>query len=308
MKYRQKINQTLFFLCALAVAPSAMAASHYKDRFISQYDQNGDGMLSLEEFDSARRARFDNTDTDGNGVVSADEYAYEWEDRLDEMIEKERVGKMQAAREEFASLDGDDDGIVTAAEFNALGDQIFAGHDHNGDAQIDAADLELAAKLDAGGGKNSYAGGGSRSWIRMPSAQSAEGFFELFDVNADEVVSRDEFDAERRASYSLMDYDRDGGIDIDEYVADYEERLDRQIDRIRRGQVRQAYVRFGALDDDDNGEMTFAEYQKSGHRSFARFDTNEDEVVSMADPLPTRDRPNNAAADATREQRVSSTN
>ena len=289
-----KLNLTPILLVLLTGAGSALAASHYKDEYIRQYDQNGDALLSLAEFNAARRARFDATDTNDDDVVSADEYAYEWEDRLDVMIEKERAGRVKQAHRRFDSLDANDDGIIAADEFNASGDRIFTSFDHNDDALIDAADAEIEQAQANADGKAETRRERRRSFVRMPSSHSRSGFFEMYDTDADETVSRSEFDVQRRAAYRFMDYDRNSRVDEDEYVAEYEDRLDNAIERSRRGQVRQAYVRFDSLDADDDGKMTFEEYQQSGHRSFARWDTNKDEIVSADDPMPERSRPNDA--------------
>jgi hypothetical protein len=52
--------------------------------------------------------------------------------------------------------------------------------------------------------------------------------------------------------------------------------------------VEQAYTRFGALDGNDDKDMTFTEYQTSGHRTFTRWDTDGNGYVTLeeAEPVP----------------------
>ena len=63
---------------------------HGKGSFIQRYDQNDDAQVTADEFEQARRARYDLTDENGNGLVDVDEYVQEYAARLDKKIEKMR--------------------------------------------------------------------------------------------------------------------------------------------------------------------------------------------------------------------------
>lgn len=54
----------------------------------------------------------------------------------------------------------------------------------------------------------------------------------------------------------------------------------------RAGHLRQTHVRFNALDKDENGYISRAEFNRSGDSAFSRMDTNKDGVISKADPRP----------------------
>ena len=54
----------------------------------------------------------------------------------------------------------------------------------------------------------------------------------------------------------------------------------------RAGHLRQTHVRFNALDKDENGYISRAEFNRSGDSAFSRMDTNQDGVISKADPKP----------------------
>ena len=54
----------------------------------------------------------------------------------------------------------------------------------------------------------------------------------------------------------------------------------------------QSRVRYGALDTDKDGRMTFAEYQVSGKRTFDAADRNKDGIVDAVDAaLPPPAKP-----------------
>lgn len=278
------------FFCAVSVS----AASHFKDRYIEQYDSDGDGAVSAKEFERARRDKFDFTDTNKDGVVSDEEYVYEYEDRLDGRITKEREGHVKQTGIRFASLDKDKDALIKQSEFIKTGNWAFTHYDNNKDGTINSVDADIErqekaekeAKDKEQGKAPAEQSRRTRSVIRMPSTHSRRGLFEIYDADGDEEVSRREFDAERQAAFRFMDFDRSGGVTEEEYLNEYENRLDAGIERSRRAQIRQTYVRYGVLDNDGDGKMTFAEYQKSGNRSFKRWDTNKDGSVSADDPVP----------------------
>jgi hypothetical protein len=122
--------------------------------------------------------------------------------------------------------------------------------------------------------------------LRMPSTHTLKGMLTKYDSDGDEVLSWREFNLARKEDFARSDVDQNGSVDEEEYVIEFEDRLDARISETRAGSVKQARRRFKALDDDADGAMTFAEYQKSGHGMFKRWDTGDDGYVSRDDALP----------------------
>jgi len=87
----------------------------------------------------------------------------------------------------------------------------------------------------------------------------------------------------RRSAFYLTDENKDGVLSSDEYLAEFEDRIDQTVNKSRRGSIKQTYVRFNALDDNKDQKMTFAELQISGKRIFTRWDKNDDGVISSDD-------------------------
>lgn len=108
-------------------------------------------------------------------------------------------------------------------------------------------------------------------------------FFDSYDANNDESVSIAEYRAVRNEGYDVRDANKDGNVLADEYVAEYEARLEKDLAEMRDHQIKQAYVRFGVLDKDKNGVISREEFQASGKRMFDRLDTNKDGVVNESD-------------------------
>lgn len=111
------------------------------------------------------------------------------------------------------------------------------------------------------------------------------------DLDGDGKVGKDEYQRGRDAEFARMDRNRDGVLSHDEYVGDYRERLEKELqarpaaerEEERTRQLRQAEVRFGVLDSDKSGGITHAEFDASGWAMFLRHDANHDGFVAADD-------------------------
>jgi hypothetical protein len=137
-------------LATSALATGAMAASHARDTFIKEQDQNSDGAVSKDEFAATRQIQFNRTDADKNGALSHDEYVGEYKARLEtslaastktaEKKDEERMRQVRQADVRFGVLDSDKSGAITKAEFDYSGWRMFGVHDSNKDGVVSAAD------------------------------------------------------------------------------------------------------------------------------------------------------------------------
>jgi Ca2+-binding EF-hand superfamily protein len=145
-------TRTIFaaaFVASMA-AGAAFAASHDRDTFIREQDQNADGVVSKDEFAATRAIEFARVDANKDGVLSHDEYVGEFEGRLKARLaaskdtpadkEEERVRQMRQADVRFGVLDTDKSGGITKAEFDYSGWRMFVHHDTNKDGVVSAAD------------------------------------------------------------------------------------------------------------------------------------------------------------------------
>jgi hypothetical protein len=89
-------------------------------------DADGDGKLSLGEYQTAMRDRLMRADTDGDGKISLQEY-----------LARPAAAKAKSdPAKRFARLDANGDGFLEAAEIDAMSGRRFAALDSNADGAI----------------------------------------------------------------------------------------------------------------------------------------------------------------------------
>ncbi|MBA8878204.1 EF-hand domain-containing protein [Phyllobacterium myrsinacearum] len=99
-------------------APMAMAAP--------KADTNGDGMISLDEYQAAARTRLLKFDTDGDGKLSLEEWL-------------KRPAPKNAKRDPtalFNRIDTNHDGFIDTAEMDIVSKKRFERLDKNADGQL----------------------------------------------------------------------------------------------------------------------------------------------------------------------------
>ncbi|HYG06313.1 MAG TPA: EF-hand domain-containing protein [Stenotrophomonas sp.] len=154
--------------CLLLMPLAALAASDELSRkvqekvgghgedphaFVAEHDLDGNGQVSAAEFERFRRARFAETDTNGDGTLSRDEYVGEFARRLQHAEGGTNARQMKQADVRFNVLDQDKDGRMTWDEYAASGERLFKRADRSGDGQVDARDEaapDPQAKSEAG--------------------------------------------------------------------------------------------------------------------------------------------------------------
>jgi len=294
-------------LSILFTSMFAQAASHHKLVFINQYDGNQDWSLTIGEFDNARQTRFNHTDENNDGVIDESEYVFEYKNRMDNQLNKDRQGQVNQTVIRFNALDKNDNNRIDLHEYEASAKRTFTYFDTNEDGVIDGKDpkpkhnkkkkqLSAQEKQTKQIKRLPYA----KSILRMPTTHSFKGLLAKYDDNGDKVITSQEISQMRHKIWNIADEDNNGWISEQEYLYEFEDRMDEHIAKTRKSAIKQTYVRFNILDKDDDKKMTFKEYQTSGHRSFNRFDTDNNHIVTLAEAMPKpRKKSKTKAAQAT---------
>jgi Ca2+-binding EF-hand superfamily protein len=106
-----------------------------------QFDTNQDGRLTQAEIDQARQSRLAEFDQNGDGSLSLEEYQALWMDAMRErMVDR------------FQAHDDDGDGMVTVEEFGEGFDRMVSRFDRNGDGELTRD--EMRRRGERGGGRD----------------------------------------------------------------------------------------------------------------------------------------------------------
>jgi Ca2+-binding EF-hand superfamily protein len=275
------ISATVFSLAhAGQTSDSLPTGGHAGNAFIGAWDDDGDGKVSRTEYETARTSRFATTDANRNDALSVDEYVDEYAVRLDRDIADEREASLKQTNTRFEALDKDDDKFVSRAEYDASGERGFVHLDRDQDGKV--------TQQDAAPAKGQTQPGRQRSLIAMPTTHTLAGMLEIYDDDGDDVLSKEQYDRQRASAFAATDTNQDGKLDANEYTSEFAARLTARIAERREAQLKQAKVRFKAIDDNENGSISRDEYVAMSARMFERADTNKDGRVAQDDPPPVR--------------------
>lgn len=274
------------------------ASEGHRAAFIDEYDTNSDEQVTHIEFNQSRAIKLKAMDTSGNGLVDETEYLDAFATELEKKISAERKDQVLQTEIRFKSIDKNADGKMIWEEYWASGERTFThfAKSANGIVTLNAKDKEWDAAPATNQGDNQQTAEPKPaqslvdiqrpSAIKMPSSHSLEGFIAINDLNGDKQVSADEFRQIRRGIFDETDTGKNGWINPEEYTLEFTNRLDRQAKQVRTHQIKQAKVRYQALNTNKDAGISLEEFNISGERIFTGWDLNDDGKVSLVDPLP----------------------
>ena len=101
---------------------------------MERFDTDGDGQITVEEIEALRIARFNEADTNSDGVIDATEFQAAVEQRAAERA-------AEHAAEIFARMDQDGDGQLTQEDLGGREGRLFEHADEDGDGILTEDEL-----------------------------------------------------------------------------------------------------------------------------------------------------------------------
>jgi hypothetical protein len=202
---RSQITSLIILLC-FAATPVLAGSGHGhggKGKFMSFFDSNDDGVVTMDEFNQSSAMRFDKMDTDHDNLVTQEEF-------------RGYVGQRREEhrQQRFESIDSNKDGQLSKDEFSAhalqKAERRFTGMDANGDGLISSE--EFATRK---AGKHGY-GDRHHGKNHHQGHKKGRGFFSRLDTNKDGQLTKDESLAAWTAWFKRIDQNGDQVVSAEE--------------------------------------------------------------------------------------------
>ena len=113
-----------------------MPTSHNLAGMLEIYDDDGDDVLTREQYDTQRAKVFAATDTNQDGKLDHDEYTNEFSARLAQRVEDRRQSQLKQGRVRFKAIDANESGGISRDEYFAMSARMFERTDTNKDGAI----------------------------------------------------------------------------------------------------------------------------------------------------------------------------
>lgn len=140
-----------------AVLISALSLPAFADKgpgLFQRADKDGDGFVTKLEFSESRDLMFQNIDGNKDGILTQEEFKQAreaWRQKMGKPAQEQTQDQAQAQGTEqparkrhggfMKRIDANEDGQVSAEEFAAAGEKMFARLDDNGDGRIAQEEL-----------------------------------------------------------------------------------------------------------------------------------------------------------------------
>jgi hypothetical protein len=111
------------------------------DAEFSKMDTDGDGKISADEWAAAHKERFSKMDTNGDGKLSTDELKAGME-KHEKMMGKAPAGAKEMMSEKIKMMDTNNDGMISEEEFVAGSKTMFDKLDTDHDGYLTKAELK----------------------------------------------------------------------------------------------------------------------------------------------------------------------
>ena len=293
----KKTTLALFSTCFMLSATAATNIEYEKYRWLAKYDSNQDYTVDLEEAYNARTALFKIVDKNKDNVINTNEYQQYFEENLQKKIDHDRKQSVKQSHVRFNAMDKDDNKLMSHDEYMATAKRSFDFYDTNEDGVITSEDkkptftsskkstLTEAEKVEKAEKKRKNKMSSATRIVRMPTTHSKSGMLTMYDQNNDKKITWEEYQQKRNIDFTRADEDGNNELTSDEYITEFEDRLDAQIAKTKTKELAKSSTFFSSIDKNNDQQISIAEFQLKTLINFDRYDTNNDGKVTFEEAV-----------------------
>lgn len=301
----KKTTLALFSTCFMLSATAATDIENEKYRWLAQYDSNQDYSIDVEEVYSTRSELFKKADKNQDNLISASEHQQFFAASLQEKIDYDRKQSIKQTHVRFNAMDKDDNNLMSHDEYMATAKRSFNFYDTDKSGIITLEDKKptftsskksTLTDVEKAERKRKRQMRNATRVVRMPTTHSKAGMLAKYDINNDQKITWDEYQQKRNADFARADENGNNELTNDEYVAEFEDRLDTQIAKIKTTELTKNTPLFTSLDKNTDQQISIAEFQLNALVNFTYFDTDNNGQVSFEEAVNEQMLPVNLLA------------
>ena len=210
-----------------------------KTRWIQTFAGKDAKEISKKNFIAQFTAQYADLFKQHKNVTQSQFVAYE-QAKLEQQIAVHREMSMKQADVRFGIL-SNKAAFLSLKQFQDTGIKTFNNFDKNGNGYVDQQDVEANAQIDT-----AHAGTAFRSVISMPMPTTVNEFIAEYGQGK-QYVSLAAYLTLREKQFNQMDSDHNRQVTEQEYVAEFKQRYDANIEQSKAAQAQFAQQRFAAM-------------------------------------------------------------
>lgn len=206
-----------FIAGSLLLSTGMVMAKPNSHDFFNKFDHNGDGNISLTEFNANLNESFARIDKDGSGAFEMSEFKQHNEQRKAEYKKKKKARHAEKKQQKFKALDANADGTLTKSEYvnaainkaQAKATEKFAKLDgNNADGKITEQEYMHNGWRKSHSSANEHRKKGGHG----DKSHHADKMFSKMDADNNGNISPNEYKQSRLSWFNRLDADKSGSV------------------------------------------------------------------------------------------------
>lgn len=254
-------------------------------RFVQKFGGENAQQVSKEEFDKNVQQHIQVIFAKKKSLTQA-EFVQRHQADVEKQLAKFREAQAKQTEVRFNSIDANKNQAIDLHEFQTIGLKSFSRYDTNLNGYVDTQDDKNAIEQEAQQKGDQTLKTRLKPVFAMPTTHNAKGFLTLYASQNQTKLSLADYLKNREQQYQRTDKNQDGTLSLDEYKAEFFERVEQMISHVQAKQVKLVEQRFQAMDNNQDGKVSPQDVINFSKDYFSFWDTDANGIVTLTEKLP----------------------